>query len=35
MINYKTINGVFGDCRSDIYIGMIRKATKVCMEWKT
>lgn len=33
MINYKTIiDGVFGDCRGVIYIEMIRKATKVCMD---
>ena len=33
MINYKTIiDGVFGDCRGVIYIEMIKKATKVCMD---
>lgn len=35
MINYKTIiDGVFGECRGVIYIEMIKKATKICLDAK-
>lgn len=33
MVNYETIReGVFGDCRGVIYIEMIKRATRICLD---